>query len=163
MQHFSKKATKTREFNKINSYICQQNVNTQTKTQTMKKFLMIAIALFTMASCAVVDRNMVATEYSKTSDSGNIADKLVSLINGYTDKINAVETVYDLFFISEKCYKDKMSFEKNYAEEITSFKNSLTEEAQTSFNEAIKTAMSKFEEAVNNKAKALADKQNTTK
>ena len=163
MQHFSKKATKTREFNKINSYICLQNVNTQTKTLTMKKFLMIAIALFTMASCAVVDRNMVATEYSKTSDSGNIADKLVSLINGYTDKINAVETVYDLFFISEKCYKDKMSFEKNYAEEITSFKNSLTEEAQTSFNEAIKTAMSKFEEAVNNKAKALADKQNTTK
>ena len=129
----------------------------------MKKLLMIAIALFTMASCAVVDKNMVATEYSQTSESGNIADRLVSLINGYTDKINAVESVYDLFFISEKCYKEKMSFEKNYSEELTSFKDSLTQEAQTSFNEAIKNAMSKFEEAVNKKAKALAEKQNATK
>ena len=88
----------------------------------MKKLLMIAIALFTMASCAVVDKNMVATEYSQTSDSGNIADKLVSLINGYTDKINAVESVYDLFLISEKCYKEKMSFEKNYAEDIATLR-----------------------------------------
>ena len=94
---------------------------------------MIAIALFTMAGCAVVDKNMVATEYSKTTDSCNIAEKLISLINDYTDKINAVESVYDLFLISEKCYKEKMSFEKNYAEEIATFKSSLTEE------DAIKT------------------------
>ena len=120
----------------------------------MKKFLMIAITLFTMAGCAVVDKNMVATEYSKTTDSGNIAEKLISLINGYTDKINAVESVYDLFLISEKCYKEKMSFEKNYAEEIATFKSSLTEE------DAIKNAMDKFEEAVNKKAKTLAEKQN---
>ena len=115
---------------------------------------MIAITLFTMAGCAVVDKNMVATEYSKTTDSGNIAEKLISLINGYTDKINAVESVYDLFLISEKCYKEKMSFEKNYAEEIATFKSSLTEE------DAIKNAMDKFEEAVNKKAKTLAEKQN---
>lgn len=76
---------------------------------------MIAIALFTMVSCAVVDKSMVAAEHSETTESMNIADRLVTLINGYTDKINAVETVYDLFFISEKCYKEKMSFEKNYA------------------------------------------------
>ena len=129
----------------------------------MKKLLIIAIALFTMVSCAVVDKSMVATEYSQASESGNIADRLVSLINGYTDKINAVETVYDLFFISEKCYKDKMSFEKNYADELTTFKSSLTEEAKTSFNEAVTNAMSKFEEAVNKKAKALAGEQEKTK
>ena len=127
----------------------------------MKKFLMIAITLFTMAGCAVVDKNMVATEYSKTTDSGNIAEKLISLINGYTDKINAVESIYDLFFISETCYKEKMSFEKNYAEEITAFKSSLTDEAQATLNEAIKSAMDKFEEAVNKKAKTLAKKQGT--
>ena len=114
---------------------------------------MIAITLFTMVNCAVVDKNMVATEYSKTTDSGNLAEKLISLINGYTDKINAVESVYDLFLISEKCYKEKMSFEKNYAEEIAIFKSSLTEE------DAIKNAMDKFEEAVNKKAKTLADEQ----
>ena len=122
----------------------------------MKKLLMIAIALFTMVSCAVVDKSMVAAEHSEATESINIADRLVSLINGYTDKINAVETVYDLFFISEKCYKDKMSFEKNYADELTTFKSSLTEEAKASFNEAVTNAMSKFEEAVNKKAKALA-------
>ena len=126
---------------------------------TMKKILMIAIVLFTMAGCAVVDKTLVAGENVQTTDSGNLAEKLVSLINGYTDKINAVESVYDLFFISEKCYKDKMAFEKNYAEEITTFKSSLTEEAQTTFNEAIKNAMNEFEEAVNKKAKTLAEKQ----
>ena len=128
----------------------------------MKKILMAITAIITMTGCSVMNMNMAATD-KQAEGSGNIAEELVALINDYTQKINAVESVYDLFFISEKCYKDKMSFEKNYAEEITSFKNSLTEEAQTSFNEAIKTAMSKFEEAVNNKAKALADKQNTTK
>ena len=125
----------------------------------MKKFLMIAITLFTMVNCAVVDKNMVATEYNQASEPGNIAEKLVSMINGYTDKINAVETVYDLFFISEQCYKEKMSFEKNYAEDMTAFKNSLTDEAQATFDEAIKNAMGKFEEAVNKKAKALTEKQ----
>ena len=120
---------------------------------------MIAITLFTMVNCAVVDKNMVATEYNQASEPGNIAEKLVSMINGYTDKINAVETVYDLFFISEQCYKEKMSFEKNYAEDMTAFKNSLTEEAQATFDEAIKNAMGKFEEAVNKKAKALTEKQ----
>ena len=120
---------------------------------------MIAITLFTMVNCAVVDKNMVATEYNQASEPGNIAENLVSMINGYTDKINAVETVYDLFFISEQCYKEKMSFEKNYAEDMTAFKNSLTEEAQATFDEAIKNAMGKFEEAVNKKAKALAEKQ----
>ena len=129
----------------------------------MKKFLMIAIALFTMAGCAVVDKNMVATEYNQASEPGNIAEKLVSMINGYTDKINAVETVYDLFFISEQCYKEKMSFEKNYAEDMTAFKNSLTEEAQATFNDAIKNAMDKFEEAVNKKAKILSEKQEAKK
>ena len=120
---------------------------------------MIAITLFTMAGCAVVDKNMVATEYNQASEPGNIAEKLVSMINGYTDKINAVETVYDLFFISEQCYKEKMSFEKNYAEDMTAFKNSLTEEAKATFDEAIKNAMDKFEKAVNKKAKALTEKQ----
>ena len=120
---------------------------------------MIAITLFTMVNCAVVDKNMVATEYNQASEPGNIAEKLVSMINGYTDKINAVETVYDLFFISEQCYKEKMSFEKNYAEDMTAFKNSLTEEAQATFDEAIKNAMGKFEEAVNKKAKVLTEKQ----
>ena len=120
---------------------------------------MIATALFTMVCCAVVDKNTVATEYSKATDSGNVAEKLTSLINEYTDKINAVETVYDLFFISEQCYKEKMSFEKNYAEDITAFKNSLTEEAKATFDEAIRNAMDKFEKAVNKKAKALTEKQ----
>lgn len=113
----------------------------------MKKILITAIALLAMASCAVVDKSMTAGECSRAKKSGNKTEELVSLINGYTAKINAVESVYDLFFISEKCYKDKMAFEKNYAEEVTAE------------NETIKGAMDKFEEAVNKKAKTLADEQ----
>ena len=131
-----------------------------TNTLTMKKLLMAIVAVLTMAGCSVTDKNMAANQATGT---GNVTEQLVALINDYTQKINAVESVYDLFFISEKCYKEKMSFEKNYAEELTTFKSSLTVEAKTSFNEAVTNAMSKFEEAVNKKAKALAGEQEKTK
>lgn len=123
----------------------------------MKKVLVIVIALFTMVSCATIGKNTITEKFTQTTESGNVAEKLVSLINGYTEKINAVESVYDLFFISEKCYKEKVAFEKDYAEEISTFKDSLTEEAQATFNETIKNAMSEFEAAVNKKAKSLAE------
>ena len=125
----------------------------------MKKFLMITIATLTMVSCAVVDKTIVAEEHNQTKKTGEIAGKMVAMINDYTDKINAVESVDDLFFISEKCYKEKVAFERNNAEEITAFKNTLTEEEQTTYDKAISDAMSKFEKAVNIKANILADEQ----
>ena len=124
----------------------------------MKKILMATIAIITMTGCSVMNMNMVATD-NQAEGSGNIAEELVTLINDYTQKINAVESVYDLFFISEKCYKDKMSFEKNNAEEITTLKSTLTKEGQTALDEAVKSAMSEFEATVNRKAKALAEGQ----
>lgn len=125
----------------------------------MKKFLMITIATLTMVSCAVVDKTIVAEEHNQTKKTGEIAGKMVAMINDYTDKINAVESVDDLFFISEKCYKEKVAFERNNAEEITAFKSTLTEEEQTTYDKAISDAMSKFEKAVNIKANILADEQ----
>ena len=130
-----------------------------TNTLTMKKLLMAIVAVLTMAGCSVTDKNMAASQAPGT---GNVTEQLVALINGYTQKINAVESVYDLFFISEKCYKEKMSFEKNNAEEITTLRNTLTKEGQTALDEAVKSAMSEFEAAVNRKAKVLAEGQNAT-
>ena len=127
----------------------------------MKKILMATIAIITMTGCSVMNMNMAATD-NQAEGSGNIAEELVALINDYTQKINAVESVYDLFFISEKCYKEKMSFEKNNAEEITTLRNTLTKEGQTALDEAVKSAMSEFEAAVNRKAKVLAEGQNAT-
>ena len=130
-----------------------------TNTLTMKKLLMAIVAVLTMAGCSVTDKNMAASQATGT---GNVTEQLVALINDYTQKINAVESVYDLFFISEKCYKDKMSFEKNNAEEITTLKSTLTKEGQTALDEAVKSAMSEFEATVNRKAKALAEGQEAT-
>ena len=130
-----------------------------TNTLTMKKLLMAIVAVLTMAGCSVTDKNMAASQAPGT---GNVTEQLVALINDYTRKINAVESVYDLFFISEKCYKEKMAFEKNNAEEITTLKNTLTKEGQTALDEAVKSAMSEFEAAVNRKAKVLAEGQNAT-
>lgn len=130
-----------------------------TNTLTMKKLLMAIVAVLTMAGCSVTDKNMAASQAPGT---GNVTEQLVALINDYTQKINAVESVYDLFFISEKCYKEKMAFEKNNAEEITTLKNTLTKEGQTALDEAVKSAMSEFEAAVNRKAKVLAKGQNAT-
>ena len=130
-----------------------------TNTLTMKKLLMAIVAALTMAGCSVTDKNMAA---SLATGTGNVTEQLVALINDYTQKINAVESVYDLFFISEKCYKEKIAFEKNNAEEITTLKNTLTKEGQTALDEAVKSAMSEFEAAVNRKAKVLAKGQNAT-
>lgn len=130
-----------------------------TNTLTMKKLLMAIVAALTMAGCSVTDKNMAASQATGTE---NVTEQLIALINDYTQKINAVESVYDLFFISEKCYKEKMSFEKNNAEEITTLKNTLTKEGQTALDEAVKSAMSEFEAAVNRKAKVLAEGQNAT-
>ena len=130
-----------------------------TNTLTMKKLLMAIVAALTMAGCSVTDKNMAASQATGT---GNVTEQLVALINDYTQKINAVESGYDLFFISEKCYKEKMSFEKNNAEEITTLRNTLTKEGQTALDEAVKSAMSEFEAAVNRKAKVLAEGQNAT-
>ena len=125
----------------------------------MKKFLLITIATFTMFSCAVVDKAVIAEEHNQANECKNLVGEMVAMINDYTNKINAVESVYDLFFISEKCYKDKIAFERNNAEEITAFKNTLTKEEQVAYDEAINDAMSKFEAAVNIKANILADEQ----
>ncbi len=125
----------------------------------MKKCLMITIVVFAMAGCAVVDKSVVAGEHNLKTESINSVGELVSLINDYTEKINAVESIDDLFFVSERCYKDKMSIEKENAKDSTAMKNSFTAKEQAAYDEAIKNAMSKFEAAVNRKAKILLDEQ----
>ena len=126
----------------------------------MKKFLFIA--MFALANTVAADANIISTEYRQIKKSENIAEKLITIINDYTKNINAVESVYDLFFISEKCYKEKMAFEKNNAKEIAAFYSTLTKEKQTEYAEAIKSAMNESEAAVNRKAEALASEKNTT-
>lgn len=129
----------------------------------MKKIFIITVALLSIVSCTVVNKNITATEYNQTTNSVNCVEKLIAIINEYTKEINAVESVYDLFFISEKLYKDKMSFEKQNSQEISTLNSSLTEEEQAAYNEAIKNAMSEFEAAVNRKAKIFADEQEANK
>ena len=128
----------------------------------MKKFLIITIAMLAMTGTVVANENIAIKEYQQITGSENVAERLIAIINDYTKKINAVESVYDLFFISEKCYQDKMSFEKENAEEIATFKNALSQEEQTRYDDAIKKAMNEFEAAVNRKAKIFADEQDAT-
>lgn len=125
----------------------------------MKKFLMTAIVALVMTATAIANDTVTTREYSQATDSKNITEKLITIINGYTAKINAVESVYDLFFVSEKCYKEKMAFEKKYAEEIAAFNKTLTAEKKAANNEAIRKAMNEFEAAVNIKAKILSEEQ----
>ena len=122
----------------------------------MKNKLMILFALLAMFGCASINKNLPVAE---SQQAGTVADKLISLINDYTDKISAVESVYDMFFVSEKCYKDKMYFERDNADAIAAFKSELTEDVRKAFDDAVKGAMDKFEAAVNKKAKELAGEQ----
>ena len=139
-----------------------RHFNKCTKTELeMKKFLTISLAVLTIVSCASVNRSADTADNSQAKGTENIAAELVSLIDGYTEKINAVESVYDMFLISEKCYKEKMAFEKENAGKINTLLSSLTGDEQAAYNEAIKNAMIEFEAAVNRKAQELANEGKT--
>ena len=124
----------------------------------MKKFLMAAIAVFMMSGTAVATENVVVVNNNATTvQTGNVIDKLITLINGYTKKVNAVKSVEELMKFGEKCYDEMMGFEEKYADEIMELEETLTEAQMARYETKLEQAMEAFEAAVEKKLEQLME------
>ena len=117
---------------------------------------MAAIAVFMMSGTAVATENVVVVNNNATTvQAGNVIDKLITLINGYTKKVNAVKSVEELLKWCEECYDEMMGFEEKHADEIIKLEKTLTEEQMARYETKIEQAMEAFEAAVERKTEEL--------
>jgi TolA-binding protein len=124
----------------------------------MKKFLMTAIAVFMMSGTAVATENVVVVNNNATTvQAGNVIDKLITLINGYTKKVNAVKSVEELLKWCEECCDEMMGFEEKHADEIIKLEKTLTEEQMARYETKLEQAMEAFEAAVEKKTEQLME------
>ena len=120
----------------------------------MKRFLMAAIAVFMMVGTALATENHVEVKSDVAmTQQENVADKLITLIKGYTKKINAAKTIDELIQVSEQCYNEMMDFQKKYEKEIMALDGTLTEAQQAAYEKKLEAAMDEFEAAAERKAK----------
>ena len=119
---------------------------------------MAAIAVFMMSGTAVATENVVVVNNNVTTvQSGNAIDKLISMVNGYTKKVNAVKTIDELMKVAEKCFEEMMSFEEKYADEIARLEDTLTEAQIARYETKLEQAMEAFEAAVEKKTEQLME------
>ena len=124
----------------------------------MKKFLMTAIAVFIMSGTAVATENVIVVNNNATTvQAGNVIDKLITLLNGYTKKVNAVKSVEELLKLCEECYDEMMGFEEKHADEIIKLEKTLTEEQVARYETKLEQTMEAFEAAVEKKTEQLME------
>ena len=119
---------------------------------------MTAIAVFMMSGTAVATENVVVVNNNATTvQAGNVIDKLITLINGYTKKVNAVKSVEELLKWCEEFYNEMMGFEEKHADEIIKLEKTLTEEQMARYETKLEQAMEAFEAAVEKKTEQLME------
>ena len=117
---------------------------------------MTAIAVFMMSGTTVAIENVVVVNNNATTvQAGNVIDKLITLINGYTKKVNAVKTADELMTVAQNCFEEMMGFEEKYADEIIKLEKTLTEEQMARYETKLEQAMDAFEAAVERKTEEL--------
>ena len=119
----------------------------------MKKFLMVAIAVFMMAGTAVASESIVAVENSvNTVADENVADKMIALIKNYTKKIEAAETMETLDAVYKEFEQAMATFSKDNAAEIAKFDAELTGKMKEKYEAELSKVMKQFESALEKKA-----------
>ena len=119
---------------------------------------MTAIAVFMMSGTAVATENVVVVNNNATTvQAGNVIDKLITLLNGYTKKVNAVKSVEELLKLSEECYDEIMGFEEKHADEIIKLEKTLTEEQKARYETKLEQVIEAFEAAVEKKTEQLME------
>ena len=117
---------------------------------------MTAIAVFMMSGTAVATENVVVVNNNATTvQTGNVIDKLITLINGYTKKVNAVKTADELQTVAQNCFEEMTAFEEKYADEIIKLEKTLTEEQKARYETKLEQAIEAFEAAAERKTEEL--------
>ena len=117
---------------------------------------MAAIAVFMMSGTAVATENVVVVNNNATTvQAGNVIDKLITLINGYTKKVNAVKTLDELEAMAVKFEEEMTAFEEKYADEGMALEGTLTEEQKEKYEAKLEQVLEAFEAAVERKIEEL--------
>ena len=119
----------------------------------MKSALMVAIALFMVATIPMMAVEKIDAEKNLTTVAdGNVVDKLIALIEGYTSRITAVETETALDSVYCEFKKSIAEFPDKYATEIAVFDKNITAEQAKAYENALHKAVEELENAVGKKA-----------
>ena len=119
---------------------------------------MAAIAVFMMAGTAVAAEKVVVVNNDVTTvQSGNVIDKMIALVKGFTKEINAVKTLDELMKVAEKCYEEMTTFEEKYADEVARLEKTLTEAQMEEYEAKLEQTLEALEAAVEKKTKEIME------
>lgn len=117
---------------------------------------MAAIAVFMMSGTAVaIDNVIVAENNVMTAQSGNVMDKLIAMIKGYTVKINAIKTIDELMVVPEQCYNEMKEFQEMHEDEFMELEKTLRDQQLANYEKKLEKALAEFEAAVEQKIEQL--------
>lgn len=117
----------------------------------MKKLLLVAVAVFMMASnsfAAEMKGTYTVLNSAISVDEENAMDKFIAIINGYTKKIKAVKSKKELKSIAVEFAAVMTVYEKNNKAEIEALESRLTEAQVKEYEKAVTKAMADFQAAV---------------
>ena len=115
---------------------------------------MAAIAVLMLAAPALAAEKAVEVNVLMTQKE-NALDKLITLINNYTKKVNAAKTADGLLQIAEQCYVDMMEFYEKHEYELIALEKTLTEEQMAAYEKKIEAEIVEFEAAIEKKTEEL--------
>lgn len=118
----------------------------------MKKFLMAAIAVFMMAGTSVASENIVVVENNVTTTvSENAFDKVVAIVKGYIQKVNATKTMEELMSVVGAFEEEMMSLEEKYGDEIAALQETLSPEQMEKYEAEMEKVGAEMEAAITKK------------
>lgn len=118
----------------------------------MKKFLMAAIAVFMMAGTSVASENVAVVENNVTTTvSENAIDKVIAIMKGYVQKVNATKTMEELMSVVGAFEKEMMSLEEKYGDEIAALQETLSPEQMEKYEAEMEKVVAEMEAAITKK------------
>lgn len=119
----------------------------------MKKFLMVAIAVFMMAgTAAAVERVAVVENNVTATENENIADRLIALMKDYTNKANDATSMDVLEKLYAEFETTMADFAEKNAAEIAEFEANITDDAKKKYEAALQKATERLTKAFEKKA-----------
>lgn len=109
----------------------------------------VALSLF----CETVSATENGTACNTVSvTSANIIDELIALVNDYTKRVEAAESIEELEELYATLVTAMKEFAKKNAAEIAAFDENITIEKEKEYKAALDAAVRQFEKALEKKA-----------
>ena len=116
---------------------------------------MTAIIAAFMMSGAAVAMEKGAVRNVMTVPATNILDKLISLVKGYTRKLESAESIAELEEVYAGLKSALDTFADNNAEEIAAFDENISAEKEKRYKATLDAAVKQFEKVLEKKAMQL--------